>query len=163
MLNLKEGGLKMKLLKILAVLSATFLAEAYGAEFQGVCPREPAFQRKNCEVFLEARRLLEGRTEIYLLDPDTKTVLHLYWGEGELVLERSYPDHPFFRRGYYFNSKSIITKPLFPYGRRTDNGEQRPHFEPRGPSEALRFSELEEIYGFLKRSRETIPGKNTPL
>jgi len=142
-----------------AVLLAGFLSAAYGAE-QSVCPREPAFQKEVCGFYLDARRLLEGRSEIYLLDP-TKTTLHLYWGEGELILDRSYPDHPFFRRRYFFNRESIFSKPLLPLGALTGNGAAV--FEPRGSSEALRFSELEEIHEFLRRARETIPGKNTPL
>ena len=143
-----------------AVLLAAVLSAAYGAEGRGVCPKEPAFQKKTCEVYLDARRLLEGRSEIYLLDP-TKTTLHLYWGEGELILDRSYPDHPFFRRRYFFNRESIFSKPLLPLGALTGNGAAV--FEPRGSSEALRLSELEEIHEFLRRARETIPGKNTPL
>ena len=142
-----------------AVLLAGFLSATYGAE-QSVCPREPAFQKEVCGFYLDARRLLEGRSEIYLLDP-TKTTLHLYWGEGELILDRSYPDHPFFRRRYFFNRESIFSKPLLPLGALTGNGAAV--FEPRGSSEALRFSELEEIHEFLRRARETIPGKNTPL
>ena len=142
-----------------AVLLAGFLSAAYGAE-QSVCPREPAFQKEVCGFYLDARRLLEGRSEIYLLDP-TKTTLHLYWGEGELILDRSYPDHPFFRRRYFFNRESIFSKPLLPLGALTGNGAAV--FEPRGSSEALCFSELEEIHEFLRRARETIPGKNTPL
>ena len=142
-----------------AVLLAGFLSAAYGAE-QSVCPREPAFQKEVCGFYLDARRLLEGRSEIYLLDP-TKTTLHLYWGEGELILDRSYPDHPFFRRRYFFNRESIFSKPLLPLGALTGNGAAV--FEPRGSSEALRLSELEEIHEFLRRARETIPGKNTPL
>ena len=142
-----------------AVLLAGVLSAAYGAE-QSVCPREPAFQKEVCGFYLDARRLLEGRSEIYLLDP-TKTTLHLYWGEGELILDRSYPDHPFFRRRYFFNRESIFSKPLLPLGALTGNGAAV--FEPRGSSEALRFSELEEIHEFLRRARETIPGKNTPL
>ena len=143
-----------------AVLLAGFLSATYGAE-QSVCPREPAFQKEVCGFYLDARRLLEGRAEVYLLDTDTKTSLHLYWGEGELVLERSNHGQEFFRRGYYFDSKSIIARWLLPFTR-TGNGTH-PVFEPRGPSEALRFSELEEIHEFLRRARETIPGKNTPL
>ena len=142
-----------------AVLLAGFLSAAYGAE-QSVCPREPAFQKEVCGFYLDARRLLEGRSEIYLLDP-TKTTLHLNWGEGELILDRSYPDHPFFRSRYFFNRESIFSKPLLPLGALTGNGAAV--FEPRGSSEALRFSELEEIHEFLRRARETIPGKNTPL
>ena len=144
-----------------AVLLAAVLSAAYGAEGRGVCPKEPAFQKKTCEVYLDARRLLEGRAEIYLLDPETKTALRLYWGEGELILDRSYPDNPFFGRRYFFNRESIFSKPLLPLGALTGNGAAV--FEPRGSSEALRLSELEEIHEFLRRARETIPGKNTPL
>ena len=143
-----------------AVLLAGFLSAAYGAE-QSVCPREPAFQKEVCGFYLDARRLLEGRAEIYLLDPETKTALRLYWGEGELILDRSYPDNPFFGRRYFFNRESIFSKPLLPLGALTGNGAAV--FEPRGSSEALRLSELEEIHEFLRRARETIPGKNTPL
>ncbi|MDP3785210.1 MAG: hypothetical protein Q8R12_04050 [bacterium] len=146
----------------MAFLLAAVFAEAHGAA-GGICPKEPAFQKKTCEVYLEAIRLLEGRAEIYLLDPDTKTELRLYWGRGELVLERNYPGHPFFHRGYFFNLKSIISKPLLPFTTRTDNGAPHPKFEPRGPSETLKFSELEEVHELLKRSREIIPGKSTPL
>ena len=143
-----------------AVLLAVVFFAAYGAE-QSVCPREPAFQKEVCGFYLDARRLLEGRAEIYLLDPETKTALRLYWGEGELILDRSYPDHPFFRRRYFFNRESIFSKPLLSFGALTGNGAAV--FKPRGPSEALRFSELEEIHEFLRHARETLPGKNVPL
>ena len=154
--------MKAKFLFFAAVLLGAFSAEVYGAE-SGICPKEPAFQRKNCEVFLEAKRLLGERGQVFLLDTDTNTELHLYLGEGELVLERSYPDRPFFRKGYYFNLKSILARPLLPYSRQTENGEPHPRFEPRGSGETLRFSELEEVHGFLKRSREHRPGKGTLL